>query len=60
MDPRSLRINTEMGVLIEDTELAESVARALENDMAPENAWRVSLGEDGQLQWESNAGVRYL
>lgn len=60
MDPRSLHINTEMGLLIDDERLAQNVADTLEQDMSPANAWRVSLSEDGQLQWASNAGVRHL
>jgi putative cardiolipin synthase len=60
MDPRSLHINTEMGLLIEDRQLAVKIAHELEQDMAPENAWRVSMSDDGQMQWESNAGVRHL
>lgn len=60
MDPRSLHINTEMGVLVDDHRLAQKVAGKLERDMAPENAWRVSLDEDGQLRWNSSIGVRTL
>jgi putative cardiolipin synthase len=60
MDPRSLHINTEMGVLVDDQRLAQTIAGELERDMAPENAWRVSLKPDGQLQWESGAGTRHL
>ena len=60
MDPRSLHINTEMGVLIEDRHLAQQVASGLEGDMAPDNAWRVSLNNESQLQWESALGVHHL
>ena len=60
MDPRSLHINTEMGVLVKDHRLAQEIAGKLERDMAPENAWQVSLDEDGQLRWKSAVGVRNL
>ena len=60
MDPRSLHINTEMGLLIRDPGLASEVMRALQRDMQPENAWRVSLNEDNGLVWESTAGTVHL
>ena len=37
MDPRSLHINTEMGVLVEDRRLAQTIAGELERDMASES-----------------------
>ena len=60
MDPRSLHINTEMGLLVEDLALAERIARAIERDQSPENAWKVSLDDQGRLQWGSGTGVRHL
>jgi putative cardiolipin synthase len=56
MDPRSLHINTEMGLLIRDSGLAAEVMLALQQDMLPENAWQVTLNEDNELAWESTAG----
>jgi len=56
MDPRSLHINTEMGLLIRDPGLATEVMLALQEDMLPENAWQVTLNEDNELVWESTAG----
>ncbi|MDH3986472.1 MAG: phospholipase D family protein [Gammaproteobacteria bacterium] len=60
MDPRSLHINTEMGLLIRDPGLATEVMLALQQDMQPENSWRVSLNEDNELTWESTAGTVQL
>jgi cardiolipin synthase C len=60
MDPRSMHINTEMGLLIKDAGLAREVMHYLEEDMLPENAWRVTLNEDNQLVWESAAGKVHL
>ncbi len=57
MDPRSMHINTEMGLLIKDAGLAREVMHQLEEDMQPENAWRVYLTEDGELRWESSLGT---
>jgi putative cardiolipin synthase len=57
LDPRSIQINTEMGVIIHSRELAEEVARLAERDMGPANAWRVLLDEKGKLYWESIEGT---
>jgi putative cardiolipin synthase len=58
LDPRSWGINSEMGVVVESSGLAQALARAMERDMAPENAWRVTLGADGNIRW--TAGDRVL
>ena len=47
LDPRSAQINSEMGVIVDSPALAEELARAMERDMAPENAWRVTLDAGG-------------
>jgi putative cardiolipin synthase len=51
IDPRSMVLNTEIGLVADDTELAGEVASILERDMRPENAWRVTLEEGGWLRW---------
>jgi putative cardiolipin synthase len=51
IDPRSMVLNTEIGLVADDPELAGQVASILERDMQPENAWRVSLEEGGWLRW---------
>ena len=53
LDPRSLKINTEMGLVIEDAVLGEQLAQIAERDMSPENAWQVNLDEQGKLYWEA-------
>ena len=52
VDPRSLEINTEMGLIIESEELATRMAEAIELAL-PEQAWRVELDPKGKLQWTS-------
>jgi putative cardiolipin synthase len=56
LDPRSSKLNTEMGVLIDSPTLAGKlhavVARAY-----PGLAYRVSLAPDGELQWEDGSGT---
>lgn len=55
IDPRSMVLNTEIGVVTASPELARRLAALIERDMAPENAWRVTLSDDGWLKWSSGA-----
>jgi putative cardiolipin synthase len=57
LDPRSIRLNTEMGMIVSSPGLAEEVAALIERDMLPSNSWRVGLDADGDLVWESSAGT---
>ena len=57
MDPRSFHLNTEMGLLISAPGLAGEIAELVEQDMGPENAWRVTLNDEEQLVWSSAAGI---
>ena len=57
LDPRSWDINSEMGVIVDSPDLAEALARAMERDMEPENAWRVTLDAGGQVQWSAGEKV---
>jgi putative cardiolipin synthase len=50
-DPRSVDINTEMGIIIDSPGLGREMLRLAERDMAPENAWQVKLDEKGKLIW---------
>ncbi|HBH27364.1 MAG TPA: phospholipase, partial [Desulfofustis sp.] len=52
-DPRALVINTENGLLIESSELAEQLTEKLEILLLPENSWQVAMDENGGLQWIS-------
>jgi putative cardiolipin synthase len=54
VDPRSMVLNTEIGVLGEGPELAARVAALIDRDIAPANSWRVTMDEEGWLTW-SNA-----
>jgi putative cardiolipin synthase len=54
LDPRSKFVNTEMGVLIHNTELAEVTADAISRLMTPDNAWQVEIGPDDRLQWRND------
>ena len=57
LDPRSIQLNTEMGMVVTSLGLAEEVAAIAERDMAPTNSWRVLLDENGELFWESAEGI---
>ena len=53
LDPRSLRINTEMGLLVRSEALNAQVREAVNGDFDPRNAWRLELGEDEHVYWVS-------
>lgn len=55
-DPRSVRINTEMGVLITSPGLGAELAKVIERDLAPANSWRVEVEKDGSLVWINDQG----
>jgi cardiolipin synthase C len=55
-DPRSARLNTEMGFMIDSTALAQEMEAAFDKDV-PGKAYEVRLSEAGELYWiESTAG----
>lgn len=56
VDPRSMILNTEMGVVVDDAVFAERLRGFFERDIAPENAWRVTLRDDNFLVWTSDEG----
>lgn len=51
LDPRSLNINTEVGLVIRNPELNAALRERLEVDFHPRNAWTVRRGEHGNLEW---------
>ncbi len=53
LDPRSIYLNTEMGMIIDSTRLAEAVAREFEEELKPENSWQVLLDDKGRLFWKA-------
>ncbi len=59
LDPRSIEINTEIGVFVESRELAGRVADVLAAGRTPANSWRVRLRRDVEpATATSPAGVR--
>ena len=51
LDPRSVDLNTEMGLMVESEALAGAVADSIENDIGAGNSWRVILTDDGKVAW---------
>ncbi|MCY7339710.1 MAG: phospholipase D family protein, partial [Sphingomonas bacterium] len=49
-DPRSARLNTELGVVIDSPLLAARIDDAFDDDI-PANAYKVELAENGELYW---------
>lgn len=52
VDPRSANINTEMGVIIEDAELAHQLHAAISDELLSQ-AYKVKLTAQGRLQWQT-------
>ncbi len=58
LDPRSLNLNTEVGLIVESPHLATQIQRSFERDLLPQNSWRVELDENDRVIWKSSAGTR--
>ncbi|MFD2297004.1 phospholipase D family protein [Massilia sp. GCM10020059] len=54
-DPRSAKLNTEMGFVIDSPTLAGRISRAFEQRI-PAQAYEVRLSADGQLYWQERRG----
>jgi putative cardiolipin synthase len=57
LDPRSLRINTEMGLLVVSEELNAAMRNAVDPNYAEANAWRLQFDADGKVLWISDDTV---
>lgn len=57
LDPRSMRINTEMGLLVESEPLNRALREKLNIDFTLENAWQLRLDENDRVTWVSNSGI---
>ena len=51
LDPRSLELNTEMGLLVDSVEFNAALRQHLQVDFDRRNAWHVQRLEDGSLRW---------
>ncbi len=56
LDPRSIRLNTEMGLWIDSPSLAMEVVRRIDDATKPENSYHVVRGADSKLEWITASG----
>lgn len=59
LDPRSVELNTEMGVVFESPELAGKMSEVFEQDLL-DHAYRLDLDEDGDLNWTTGENGRKI
>jgi len=57
-DPRSLRMNTEMGLLVESEALNRAVRSDYAIDFDLDNAWQLTLDENDRVIWQSDTETR--
>jgi putative cardiolipin synthase len=57
LDARSLRLNTEMGLLIRSEPLNRLVRESITMDFEEGNAWRLLQDEDGGIIWVSGETI---
>ncbi len=57
LDPRSIVLNTEAGVLVYQPELAEALAALFTRWTAPDYAFEVTLNAQGQVRWEAGSKI---
>lgn len=58
MDQRSMRLNTEMGLLVVSEELNKAVREHYAYDFRIENAWKLELDDTGAVVWLSENEIR--
>ena len=56
LDPRSSKLNTEMGLLIDSPKLASDLSAAIDR-ATPGLAYQVTLDPDGRMQWQDGTGA---
>ncbi|HZE12493.1 MAG TPA: phospholipase D family protein [Chthoniobacterales bacterium] len=49
-DPRSAKLNTELGFVIDSPELADGISKTFET-IIPERAYKIHLSTDGKIYW---------
>ena len=56
LDPRSVSLNSEQGVLVTDAALGEELQAYFQRMTAPVHSWRVDLDEHGDTRWTDEHG----
>ena len=59
-DPRSAQLNTEMGVLFDQPQLARRLQQVFRDSIRPDLAWTLSLDADEALRWQGQPGTAPL
>lgn len=54
LDPRSLNINAELGILLKSEKLCSQLRKLLEVDFSTRNSWKVEYNQEGNLIWRGN------
>jgi len=57
LDRRSIYVNTELGIIASGQGLAGRLSKLISRDMAPENAWRVTIADTGGMRWTNSEEV---
>lgn len=57
LDPRSLRINTEIGLVVESRALSERLLKLTEPDFAATSSWQLTLTSEGKINWIGDGGI---
>ena len=61
LDPRSANLNTEIGVLIHNPQLATQVEQQIQTDMQPDNSWNAKIDSpDSKAPWLKRIQVFFL
>lgn len=58
LDPRSLHLNTEIGLMIQSYELNQRLREKLEIDFHKRNAWHLHLDDSKEIVWVADDVVR--
>ncbi|MFC5050580.1 phospholipase D family protein [Rubritalea spongiae] len=53
LDPRSAKINSEIGLFIESEPFAEQICQFLDSGVLPQNAYHLTLDSNGKRQWST-------
>ena len=54
VDPRSFVLNSESAFFVDSPELGAELGSLVERDIAPQNAWHVTMDDEGWLKWTGN------
>jgi putative cardiolipin synthase len=57
LDPRSARINTEIGLRIDCPSFAAEVAAALDRTASPQRSWALAIDARGRITWREGDRV---